>query len=87
MLAPVTARGAALEPGIPQRFVRIFANNTPHTGGDYQTYAVSADGNRILIGPNRRSGRRRWREGRHRPRTGAPLFHGGNELGVRAQEV
>ena len=45
-----TARGDALEPAIPQEIVRIFANNTPHTGGDYQFYAVSTDGKRILMG-------------------------------------
>ena len=47
--APMTAKGAAMEPGIPQPFVRINANNSPHSGGDYQTYAASADGKRFLM--------------------------------------
>ncbi len=50
LVAAVTARGDALEAAVPQQIVRIFANNTPHTGGDYQFYDVSKDGKRILMG-------------------------------------
>lgn len=45
---PVTARGGEFVPGNPQAMIRDFVNDIPHTGGDYQTYAVSADGQRIL---------------------------------------
>jgi Tol biopolymer transport system component len=47
--AAVTAAGAAFEPESPKELVRIIAVNIPHSGGDYQTYAVSADGQRILM--------------------------------------
>jgi len=46
--APITASGATLVPGSPKEIVRMGAVNMPHSGGDYQTYAVSADGQRIL---------------------------------------
>mgnify|MGYP001594815973 CR=1 FL=1 len=45
----MTAAGAAFEPESPKEIVRIIALNYPHSGGDYQTYAVSADGQRILM--------------------------------------
>ena len=44
----LTARGAALEPESPKDIIRAWALNYPHSGGDYQTYAVSADGKRFL---------------------------------------
>jgi len=44
----VTANGAAFEPTDPKEIVRIWGVNHPHSGGDYSTYAVSADGKRIL---------------------------------------
>jgi Tol biopolymer transport system component len=47
--AAVTAAGAAFEPGDPKEIVRMLALNFPHSAGDYQTYAVSADGQRILM--------------------------------------
>jgi hypothetical protein len=47
--AAVTASGSAFEPESPKEIVRIIALNIPHSGGDYQTYAVSADGQRILM--------------------------------------
>jgi Tol biopolymer transport system component len=47
--AVVTANGAAFEAGTPKEMVRIVGMNFPHSGGDYQTYAVSADGKKILM--------------------------------------
>jgi len=44
----VNVSGAAFEPGSPKDIVRIWGMNYPHSGGDYSTYAVSADGKRIL---------------------------------------
>ena len=38
----------ALEPESPTEILRTWTLNYPHSGGDYQTYAVSADGKRIL---------------------------------------
>jgi Tol biopolymer transport system component len=52
LAAPIAVKGAALEPGIPQPFVRTWGNATPHTGGDFQIYGVSADGKRIVMGQN-----------------------------------
>src|SRR5262245_729535 len=46
--APITMNGTILEPGSPKELVRTNALNTPHAGGDYQMYDVSADGQRIL---------------------------------------
>jgi dipeptidyl aminopeptidase/acylaminoacyl peptidase len=47
--AAVSASGQVFEPESPKDIVRIIAANIPHSGGDYQTYAVSADGQRILM--------------------------------------
>jgi len=44
----VTVNGGALEPESPKEIVRTIALNYAHPGGDYQTWAVSADGKRIL---------------------------------------
>jgi hypothetical protein len=44
----VTSSGGEFVPGTPKEIVRNLADNLPHTGGDYQTYAVSPDGQRIL---------------------------------------
>ena len=46
--AAVTARGATLEHESPKEVVRLTALNFPHSGGDYHTYSVSADGQRFL---------------------------------------
>ena len=47
--AAVTTRGAAFEAAIPKDVILMPANNSPHSGGVYHTYAVSADAQRILI--------------------------------------
>jgi len=47
--AMVSASGAAFEPSSPKEIVRINTVNYSHSGGDYQTYAVSADGKNILM--------------------------------------
>ena len=46
--AAVKTNGAVLEPESPKEVVRIWGVNHAHTGGDYQMYAVSADGKRVL---------------------------------------
>jgi eukaryotic-like serine/threonine-protein kinase len=46
--AAVTARGAAFEAGNPKDIVLSLGINWPHTGGDYQIYDISGDGQRIL---------------------------------------
>src|SRR5262249_13632637 len=46
--APITATGGILEPGSPKEVVRVNGLNTTHSGGDYQMYDVSADGQKIL---------------------------------------
>ncbi|MBK5290650.1 MAG: serine/threonine-protein kinase [Acidobacteriia bacterium] len=46
--ATVIAKGDTLEPDSPKELVRMTALNIPHSGGDYQPYAISADGERIL---------------------------------------
>jgi Tol biopolymer transport system component len=46
----ISVKGDALEAAVPQAFVRTFANNSPHNGGDYQTYGISADAKRLLVG-------------------------------------
>jgi len=47
--AAVTANGAAIDPGTPKEIVRTIVGNFSHSGGDYPAYAVSADGQRILM--------------------------------------
>ena len=44
----VTVNGGAFEPESPKEIVRTVALNYTHAGGDYQTWAVSADGKRVL---------------------------------------
>ena len=44
----LSAAVAGLVAGTPKEVIRMAAINLPHSGGDYQTYAVSADGQRIL---------------------------------------
>ena len=44
----VTANGGEFVPSNPTDVLRDVANNVPHSGGIYQTYAVSQDGQRIL---------------------------------------
>jgi len=46
--ATVTAKGATLEHDAPKEFVVMTALNFPHSGGDYHTYAISPDAQRIL---------------------------------------
>jgi Tol biopolymer transport system component len=46
--AQISASGATLEPGSPREVLRVTALNIPHNGGDYQTWDVSADGERFL---------------------------------------
>jgi eukaryotic-like serine/threonine-protein kinase len=48
MSAIVNSSGAVFEPGNPREIVRAGAMNWPHSGGPYQTYDVSADGQKIL---------------------------------------
>ncbi|MBK5295307.1 MAG: serine/threonine-protein kinase [Acidobacteriia bacterium] len=48
LTSALTAKGDTLEHGSPVEIVRMMALNFPHNGGDYQTYAISADGQRIL---------------------------------------
>ncbi len=48
LAAALTPKGSTLEHATPNEIVRMMALNLPHTGGDYQTYAISADGQRIL---------------------------------------
>ena len=43
------AKGAVFTPEAARPAVRLNAINYPHTGGDYHTFAVSADGQRFLI--------------------------------------
>jgi len=47
--APVTASGVTFERNAPKELVRAVGLNLPHSGGDYQMYDVSADGQRFLI--------------------------------------
>ena len=46
--AAVKANGAVLEPESPKELIRTWGINHAHSGGDYQMYAVSADGKRVL---------------------------------------
>jgi Tol biopolymer transport system component len=48
MSTTVNSSGAVFEPGSPKDIVRTGAMNWPHSGGPYQTYDVSADGQMIL---------------------------------------
>ena len=47
--AAVTARGADFEAATPKEVLRFGAIGLPHSGGDYQIYAVSADAQRIRM--------------------------------------
>jgi eukaryotic-like serine/threonine-protein kinase len=46
---PVSVKGDALEPEAPRSLIIFPALNMPHNGGEYSTYALSPDGQRILI--------------------------------------
>jgi len=46
--AAVNVRGAAFEPESAKPVLRTLLVNYPHSGGEYQIHAVSADGKRIL---------------------------------------
>ena len=46
---PVSAVAGIFEPGSPREALVFPAVNLPHTGGDYSTYAVSHDGERLLV--------------------------------------
>jgi Tol biopolymer transport system component len=48
MSAMVNASGAAFEPGSPKDIIRSGVLNLPHSGGPFQEYDISADGQRIL---------------------------------------
>ena len=48
MSAMVSASGAVFEPGSPRDIIRSGVLNFQHSGGPYQEYDVSADGQRIL---------------------------------------
>ena len=41
--------GDAIEAASPQEVVRVMAIRLPHNGGDYHTYGVSPDGQRLLV--------------------------------------
>jgi Tol biopolymer transport system component len=44
----IESRGLQLEPGSPLDVINFPTLNHPHSGGDFHTYAVSADGSRFL---------------------------------------
>jgi hypothetical protein len=44
----VSGAGGTFEHAPPKTLLAIRANNLPHSGGDYHTYAVSPDGERLL---------------------------------------
>ncbi len=54
--AAVTVKGGAIESATPSEIVKMMALNMPHNGGDYHTYAISADGQRILYHQVARTG-------------------------------
>ena len=43
------ANGSAFEPGKPRDILTFLLLGAPHSGGDYHTYDVSADGQRFLL--------------------------------------
>jgi len=45
----VGASGTALDYGQPEPVIRFYAFDFPHEGGDYPTYAVAPDGQRLLV--------------------------------------
>jgi Tol biopolymer transport system component len=47
--APINTNGPSLEPGSPGEVLRFISLNVPHSGGIYQNYAVSPDGQRFLV--------------------------------------
>jgi Tol biopolymer transport system component len=47
---PVSANGAEFIAGDPKPLLTTFALNVPHSGGDYQFYAIGAKGDQILYG-------------------------------------
>ena len=46
--ATIGAAGGTLQHDTPQEIVRFFALGLAHSGGEYDTYDVSADGQRLL---------------------------------------
>jgi Tol biopolymer transport system component len=48
LAASIKATGGSIEAGSPKELLRVLALRFPHPGGDYHTYDVSADGQRIL---------------------------------------
>lgn len=44
----ISASGGSIVAGIPREVIRFLALRYPHTGADYHTYGVSADGQRFL---------------------------------------
>jgi Tol biopolymer transport system component len=49
LYAPITVKGADLQPGSPRELVVFPTLNLPHSGGSYHTYAVAPDGERFLV--------------------------------------
>jgi Tol biopolymer transport system component len=49
LVASVSVSGAAFENGDPKPLVQTVALNIAHSGGDYQMYDISPDGQRLLI--------------------------------------
>jgi Tol biopolymer transport system component len=47
--APINVNAEVLEPGTPRDILQFPTLNMPHSGGLYSTYAVSPDGERILV--------------------------------------
>jgi dipeptidyl aminopeptidase/acylaminoacyl peptidase len=45
----ITTSAGIFEPGSPREFLIFAALNVPHSGGDYNPYAVSSDGQRFLV--------------------------------------
>jgi Tol biopolymer transport system component len=47
--ALINANGSSLEAGSPSEVLQFLGMNLPHSGGAYNTYAVSPDGQRFLV--------------------------------------
>jgi hypothetical protein len=54
--AALTPKGASMEHATPVQVVRMMALNYPHNGGDYHTFSVSSDGERLLYHQVARTG-------------------------------
>jgi Tol biopolymer transport system component len=49
MSVPVTVNGVSFEHDPVREIIRVPVLNIPHSGGDYQAYDISADGQRVLL--------------------------------------